>query len=120
MTDERQKLLDQIKKLMALGSSPFEEEARTSLHKAFKKMKENNVTLIELAGLEQKPRDPTDQEIGTHAERLLQEFMRAIGRKGGLKGGPARARKLSAKRLSEIGRAAGKASGEARRRKRGY
>jgi hypothetical protein len=30
----------------------------------------------------------------------------ALGRLGGLKGGPARAKKLSKKRLSEIGRAA--------------
>lgn len=83
-------------------------------------MKQHNVTLIELAGLEQKPRDPTPDEIEVYAERRVREHMRAIGQMGGLKGGKARARLLTAKQRKEIARAAGKASGEARRRKAGY
>ncbi len=41
-----------------------------------------------------------------------------LGRLGGIKGGPARARKLSKARRIEIARKAGKASGLARRRRR--
>jgi len=43
----------------------------------------------------------------------LSRVMSALGKRGG----PSRARKLSAKRRSEIARAAGKASGRARRKK---
>jgi len=39
----------------------------------------------------------------------------ALGKLGGIKGGPARAAKLSAKRRSEIARKAGLASAEKRR-----
>lgn len=115
MSDDRARLIDRIKKLMALGeSSSFEEEARTSLHKAFKLMKEHNITLADVAGLE---RDFTDEEIQEVATAAIYVRMREIGRNGGLKGGPARARKLSAKRRSAIAKKAGQASGEARRRK---
>jgi len=39
----------------------------------------------------------------------IKEYLARIGRKGGLKGGPARAKKLNAKRRSEIASAGGKA-----------
>jgi hypothetical protein len=120
MTPERQKIVDRIKKLLALGDSSFDEEARNSLHLAHKDMKKHGVSFTELAGLEQKPREPTDDELTAHAAVLLSEHMADIGREGGLKGGRARALKLSAKRRKDIARAAGKASGEARRRNRGY
>ncbi len=120
MTPERLKILDRIKKLMALGDSSFEEEARNSLHLAHKEMKKHGVTLIELAGLEQKPREPTVAEVTEIAKTVLSEHMAYIGQMGGLKGGAARAKKLSAKRKREIAIKAGKASGEARRRNRGY
>jgi uncharacterized lipoprotein YehR (DUF1307 family) len=120
MTTERQKILDRIKKLLALGDSNFDEEARTSLHQAHKMMKQHSVSYTELAGLEQTVRDPTDDEIVGHAAVLLHAHMATIGRKGGLIGGQARNRKLSARRRKEIAKAAGIASGEARRKNRGY
>jgi len=39
----------------------------------------------------------------------VKEYLARIGKKGGLKGGPARAKKLSARRRSEIASAGGKA-----------
>ena len=44
----------------------------------------------------------------------LSEAARALGRRGGLKGGPARAKKLSAERRSEIARKAGLARAKKR------
>ncbi len=115
MTEDRSRLLDRIKKLMALGASPFEEEARTSLHKAHKMMQEHSVSLSELAGLDH-PK-PNDDDLITLGAEMVHEYMREIGRNGGLKGGPARKRRLSAKQRSDIARKAGQASGQARRRK---
>jgi hypothetical protein len=43
------------------------------------------------------------------AEQSVKEYLARIGRKGGLKGGKARAMKLSAQRRSEIARKAAKA-----------
>lgn len=83
-------------------------------------MRKHGVTFTELAGLEQTPRDPTLDEILVHTRALLHEHMATIGREGGLKGGTARAKKLSPKRRHDIAIKAGKASGEARRRNRGY
>jgi hypothetical protein len=42
-------------------------------------------------------------------EQSVKEYLARIGRKGGLKGGEARARKLSAEKRSEIARKAAKA-----------
>jgi len=39
----------------------------------------------------------------------ISEYLSQTGRKGGLKGGPARAKKLSSKKRKEIGRKAAKA-----------
>ena len=47
---------------------------------------------------EEKPKVP-DQ---TQAEAAISAYLSLIGKKGGLKGGPARAKKLSAKRRKEI------------------
>jgi hypothetical protein len=49
--------------------------------------------------------------VGEPDERIesIKEYLARIGRKGGLKGGPARAKKLSAKRRSEIASAGGSA-----------
>lgn len=117
MTDERLRILDKIKKLMALGNSPFEEEARTSLHKAFKLMKEHSVSLPELANLDQPKQGLTDEQLVDFGTDFVREYMREIGRNGGLKGGLARKRKLTPKQRSDIARKAGQASGVARRRK---
>jgi hypothetical protein len=46
---------------------------------------------------------------GLMAEQAVKEYLARIGRKGGLKGGKARAMKLSAQRRSEIARKAAKA-----------
>jgi hypothetical protein len=43
------------------------------------------------------------------AEQSVKEYLARIGRKGGLKGGKARARKLSPEKRSEIARKAAKA-----------
>ena len=51
-------------------------------------------------------------------EQSVKEYLARIGRKGGLKGGKARARKLSADRRSEIARKAAQARW-ARRRNEG-
>jgi len=45
--------------------------------------------------------NPPEPEKGS-----IKEYLSAIGRKGGLKGGPARAKKLTKRRLQEIGRKA--------------
>jgi hypothetical protein len=59
--------------------------------------------VVDIATGEVEDREPTAGEQGKDPAAV------ALGRKGGLKGGKARATKLSAKRLSEIGRAAAKA-----------
>ena len=46
---------------------------------------------------------------GRMAEQSVKEYLARIGRKGGLKGGKARAMKLSAQRRSEIARKGAKA-----------
>ena len=51
---------------------------------------------------EEKPAVP-DQ---TKAEEAIKAYLSLIGKKGGLKGGPARAKKLSAKKRSEIAKKA--------------
>jgi hypothetical protein len=50
---------------------------------------------------EEKQKDP--QEVAQHA---ISEYLVLIGEKGGLKGGPARAKKLSAKKRKEIAKKA--------------
>jgi len=49
------------------------------------------------------------------AVESLSGYLAKIGRNGGLKGGPARAKKLSAKRRSEIASAGGNAKREKRK-----
>jgi len=119
--DERHKVLDRIKKLMALGQSSFDEEARTSLHLAFKLMKQHGISLADVAGASA-PQDNgtvnlTYDDINDLNAEAITDYMAYIGSKGGKKGGVTRARKLTAKRRREIARKAGQASGEARRRK---
>ena len=62
------------------------------------------------------PRDPN--QLAAEIVRLstevnpqesLKEYLARIGRKGGLKGGKSRAKKLSAKRRSQIAKAAARA-----------
>lgn len=52
---------------------------------------------------EEKPKDP--QEV---AQEAISAYLALIGKKGGLKGGPARAKKLSAKKRKEIAQKAAK------------
>ena len=54
---------------------------------------------------EEKPQVP-DQ---TQAEEAISAYLSLIGKKGGLKGGPARAKKLTAKKRKEIAEKAAKA-----------
>jgi transposase len=54
---------------------------------------------------EEKPKVP-DQ---TQAEAAISAYLSLIGKKGGLKGGPARAKKLSTKKRKEIAKKAAKA-----------
>ncbi len=53
---------------------------------------------------EEQPKIP-DQ---TQAEEAIKAYLSLIGKKGGLKGGPARAKKLSAKKRKEIAEKAAK------------
>lgn len=72
--------------------------------------KDPNQLAYEIARLsteeeEEKPKVP-DQ---TQAEAAISAYLSLIGKKGGLKGGPARAKKLSAKKRKEISQKAAKA-----------
>jgi hypothetical protein len=52
--------------------------------------------------------EPVGTKVENPAEREKDPAAVALGRKGGLKGGPARAKKLSKRKLSEIGKKAAK------------
>ena len=52
---------------------------------------------------EEKPKDPQET-----AQNAISEYLALIGKRGGLKGGPARAKKLSAKKRKEIAQKAAK------------
>lgn len=60
-------------------------------------------SIVGIATGEEEDREATPEEQGKDPAAV------ALGRKGGLKGGKARATKLSAERLSEIGKMAAKA-----------
>lgn len=60
-------------------------------------------SIVDIATGEVEDREATPEEQGKDPAAV------SLGRRGGLKGGKARAAKLSAKRLSEIGKAAAKA-----------
>jgi len=69
--------------------------------------KDPNKLAYEIARLsteepEEEPKEP-DQ---TQAQSAISAYLSLIGKKGGLKGGPARAKKLSAKKRKEIARRA--------------
>jgi hypothetical protein len=57
--------------------------------------------IVRLSTEEEKPKD--SQEA---AQKAISAYLSLIGKKGGLKGGPARARKLSSKKRKEIARKA--------------
>ena len=70
--------------------------------------KDPNKLAYEIARLsteepEEKPKEPERPKRDP-----ISEYLSQIGRKGGLKGGPARAKKLSAKKRKEIARNAAK------------
>jgi len=50
---------------------------------------------------EETPKNPQEA-----AQKAISEYLALIGKKGGLKGGPARAKKLTAKKRKEIARKA--------------
>jgi hypothetical protein len=56
-------------------------------------------SIVDTATTEEKPQPLTDDEI-------IKAAAAALGRKGGLKGGPARAKALTAKKRSEIAKKA--------------
>lgn len=72
-----------------------------------------------MSGSRKRPKDPNQLaaeivRLSTEGEEApkrspISEYLASIGRKGGLKGGKARARKLSAARRSEIAKRAAKA-----------
>ena len=58
----------------------------------------------------QDPDEPKPEETGPLPERSpISEYLAQIGRKGGLKGGRARAKKLTAKKRKEIAQRAARA-----------
>ncbi len=64
--------------------------------------KDPNKLAYEIARLsteesEEKPKDPQEA-----AQQAISEYLALIGKKGGLRGGPARAKKLSSKKRKEI------------------
>jgi len=69
-----------------------------------------------MSGSRKRPKDPNllayqivQQSTEEKPERSpISEYLATIGRKGGLKGGPARANKLSAKKRKEIAKKAAK------------
>ena len=70
--------------------------------------KDPNQLAYEIARLsteesEEKPKDPQEA-----AQEAISAYLSLIGKKGGLKGGPARARKLSAKKRKAIAEKAAK------------
>ena len=60
-------------------------------------------SIVDIAIGETDDREPTPEEQGKDPAAV------SLGRRGGLKGGKARAERLTAKRLSEIGKVAAKA-----------
>lgn len=113
--EAKEKQIALIRKLLALGGSSFEEEARTALYKAFSLMKTHGISLADVAGTEAAS---TGEIPAVEAVSLFREHMRSIASAGGRAGGPARARSLSAKRRKEIAQAAGKASAAARKQRK--
>jgi len=55
------------------------------------------ITRLSTEEQEEKPKDPQEA-----AQKTISEYLALIGKRGGLKGGPARAKKLSAKKRKEI------------------
>lgn len=121
---DRTRLIEQIKAMLARADSPFEEEARTSLFLAHKKMKEHGITYGDLGLPSSTPTLTEDQRYMLEGEAII-AYMQAIGSMGGTaraksltdaeltriayQGVDARMRKVSAKRRSEIARRAAEA-----------
>jgi hypothetical protein len=69
-----------------------------------------------MTGSRKRPKDPNQlaaeivrlstESEGTSKRSPISEYLAQIGRKGGLKGGPARANKLSSKKRKEIAKIA--------------
>ncbi|MEI9479302.1 MAG: hypothetical protein WCO26_22405 [Deltaproteobacteria bacterium] len=71
--------------------------------------KDPNQLAYEIARLSTEEPEEKSKEPEQPKERSpISEYLAQIGRKGGLKGGPARARKLSAKKRKEIAQKAAK------------
>ncbi len=60
--------------------------------------------IVRLSTEEEKSKDPQEA-----AQEAISAYLSLIGKKGGLKGGPARAKRLSAKKREEIAKKAAKA-----------
>ena len=58
---------------------------------------------------EEKPEEQPKVPDQTQAQSAISAYLSLIGKRGGLKGGPARAKKLSAKKRKEIAQGAAKA-----------
>lgn len=77
-----------------------------------KRPRDTNVlakTIVDIATGEVEDREPTPEDQGKDAAAV------SLGRRGGLKGGKARAKKLSAGRRKEIAKAAAAARWESKR-----
>lgn len=98
---DRARLIIQIKALLARGNSPFEEEARTSLYVAHKKMRENGISYGDLESGTASPTPTlTSDQIEALRVAAVREHMQAIGSMGG----QVRASRLTAAELSKIGK----------------
>lgn len=108
-------VISRIEALMARARSPEIEEARTCAYLAIEQMTKHGLTLQALQA-EREKLDRLERDLleaiqiakGAQVARdmTLKEMSQELGRLGGLKGGPARARKLSAKRRLEISKQA--------------
>ncbi len=63
--------------------------------------------IVRLSTQEPEEVEKENQQVSQEAaQNAITEYLKLIGKKGGLKGGPARAKKLSAKKRSEIAKKA--------------
>lgn len=97
---DKAKVISQIRALLARADSPFEEEARTSLYIAHKKMREHGLGYEDLGMPGSTTVLSEDQVLDLQAAGI-REYLQCIGSAGGR----ARAENMSPEALSAIGHA---------------
>lgn len=95
---DREKAINQVKALLARGDSPHEEEARTSLFLAHKKMREHGLTYGDLDLANSAGEPLSEEELEQVQIDAVCGYMQVIGSHGG----QARKRSLTRKQRKEI------------------